>query len=134
MPEFRNFDKSSSRKIAKEVCWEVCWEVRSEGRCRPGRWPGSNRPHEGEIAERVRPMRNVARAVLRTLTQNADHRGLSELVPVAFTRSKLMASEGRSPLAGDLVRARSPRVGLIPATEGGRDPNRRQAGSYLQAR
>ena len=100
MAEFRKLDKSSSRKIAKEVCWEVM----SAGRCRRGRWPGSNRPPRGESRGA-----GTAHAQRRaSALQRADHRGLSERVPVAFTRSKLMASEGRSPLAGDFVGARSP--------------------------
>ena len=76
----------------------------SEGCCRPGRWPGSNRPPRGESRGA-----GTAHAQRRaSALQRADHRGLSERVPVAFTWSKLMTSEGRSPLAGDFVGARSP--------------------------
>ena len=90
----------------------------SEGCCRPGRWPGSNRPPRGESRGA-----GTARAHRRaSATQTADHRGLSERVPVAFTWSELMTSEGRSPLAGDFVGARSPRVGLKMATGAGGIP------------
>ena len=100
MAEFRKLDKSSSRKIAKEVCWEVM----SAGRCRRGWWPGSTRPPRGESRGA-----GTAHAQRRaSALQRADHRGLSERVPVAFTWSKLMTSEGRSSLAGDFVGARSP--------------------------
>ena len=99
----------------------------SEGCCRPGRWPGSNRPPRGESRGA-----GTAHAQRRaSALQRADHRGLSERVPVAFTLIQMLTSEGRSPLAGDFVGARSDGRPQM-ATGGGRAPYRPQAGSCLQ--
>ena len=118
----------------------------SEGCCRPGRWPGSNRnrppagftktrpghqpatgrfynnkagsTYEGADGIRGNQCRlhprgdsrgaGTAHAQRRpSALQRADHRGLSNLFLVAFTWSKMLASAGRSLLAGDFVGARS---------------------------
>ena len=118
----------------------------SEGCCRPGRWLGSNRPPRGESRGA-----GTAHAQRRaSALQRADHRGLSERVPVAFTWSELMTSEGRSPLAGDFVGARprgqprndtpgrsralSPASGLHPPSRSSRSGRSLLAGVFVGAR